>query len=79
MVVLEDYTPLGMVRQILLRQIDFGSFFLGRREENYHHNMCLAATSSTMVIRTLDSPAISTKLFGYLPWHTSVGTLDDVD
>jgi hypothetical protein len=39
----------------------------------------LTATSLIMVIHTLGSPATSTRLFGYFPWHTCVGTPVDGD
>jgi hypothetical protein len=38
-----------------------------------------ATMSSTMVLRTLCSLAISTRLFGAFPWHTCVDTFDDDD
>jgi hypothetical protein len=68
-----------MVLQILLLQIDFGSFLLVAVRKIILAIFVLAATSSTMVIHTIDSPATSTKLFGYFARHTNVGTLADVD
>jgi hypothetical protein len=44
-----------MVLQILLRRIDFGSFFLVAARRIILAVFVPAATSSTMVIRTLDS------------------------
>jgi hypothetical protein len=55
-----------MVLQILLRQIDFGSFLLVAVRRIILAVFVPAATSSTMVIRTLDSPATSIKLSGYV-------------
>jgi hypothetical protein len=46
-----------MVLPILLRQIDFGSFLLVVARKIILAVFVPAATSSTMVIRILDSPA----------------------
>jgi hypothetical protein len=40
MVVLLDYSSIGMVFQILLRQVDFGVFSHGCCEEDYPRNIC---------------------------------------
>jgi hypothetical protein len=40
MVVLLDYSSIGTVFQILLRQVDFGFFSHGCREEDYPRNIC---------------------------------------
>jgi hypothetical protein len=45
-----------MVLQILLRQIDFGSFLLIAARRTILAIFVPVAMSSTMVIRTLDSP-----------------------
>jgi hypothetical protein len=79
MAVLEDYSSLGMVFRILLRQTDLGSFLTVVARSIILAIIFPAAMSSTMVIRTLDSPTTSTKLFGYFAWHAGVGTLADVD
>jgi hypothetical protein len=39
-VVLKDYSSIGMGFQILLGQIDFGFFSHGCREEDYPHSFC---------------------------------------
>jgi hypothetical protein len=65
MAILEDYISLGMVLQILLRQIDLGSFLMVAARIIILTIFVLAATSSTMVIRALDSPTMLTVLFGY--------------
>jgi hypothetical protein len=57
MVVLKDYNPLGMDLQILLRQIDFGSSVVVAARRIILVVFVPAATSSTMVIRILDSPS----------------------
>jgi hypothetical protein len=54
-----------MVLQILLHQIDFGSFLLVAVRKIILAVFFPAATSSTMVIRTLDSPAAAIKLSDY--------------
>jgi peptidoglycan/LPS O-acetylase OafA/YrhL len=54
-----------MVLQILLHQIDFGSFLLVAVRRIIPVVFVPTATSSTMVIHTLDSPAMTTKLFSY--------------
>jgi hypothetical protein len=54
-----------MVLQILLRQTDFASFLLVVARRIILAIFVSAAMSSTMLIRTLDSPATSTKLFDY--------------
>jgi hypothetical protein len=58
MVVLLDYSFIGTVFQILIRQVNFGVFLLiaARR--------IILVTSSTMVIRILGSPTTSTRMFG---------------
>jgi hypothetical protein len=50
-----------MVLQILLRQIDFESFLLVAARRIILAVFVPAATSSTMVIRTIDSPATAIK------------------
>jgi hypothetical protein len=65
MVMLEDETPLGMVIPILLRQINFGSFLLVAARRIILAVFVSTATSSTMMIHTLGSPATSIKLSGY--------------
>jgi hypothetical protein len=63
--VLEDQLSLGMVLQILLHRIDLGTFFMVAARSIIFAIFVPVATSSTMVIRALDSPAMLTKLFGY--------------
>ena len=65
MVVLNDHNFLGMGLWILLRQIDFGSFVFVAVGRIILAVFVPAATSSTMVIRTLGSPSTMTKLVGY--------------
>ena len=65
MVVLEDYTFLGMGLQIILRQIDLGFFLLVGARRFVLAIFVPAATSSTMVIRTLGSLTTSIRLSGY--------------
>ena len=66
MVVLKDYICLDMVLQILLRQIDFGFFSHGCREEDCPRNIC----PDYFVLDNGDSfsrlPMTSTKLYGCL-------------
>jgi hypothetical protein len=54
-----------MVLQILLCQINFGSFLLVTVRKIILAVFVPTATSSTMVIHTLDSPAAAIKLSGY--------------
>jgi hypothetical protein len=54
-----------MVIQILRCQIDFGSFLLVAARRIILAVFIPAATSSTMVIRTLDYPTMLIKLSGY--------------
>jgi hypothetical protein len=54
-----------MVLQILLCQIDFGSFLLVAARKIILAVFVPAAISSTMVIHTLDSPAATIKLSSY--------------
>ena len=54
MVVLEDYSFLGMGLQILLRQIDLGFFLLVAARKFVLVIFIPAGTSSIMVIRTLE-------------------------
>jgi hypothetical protein len=69
-----------MVLKILVRQIDLGSFLMVAARSIVLTIFFPAATSSTMVIRALGSPAISTRLFGYVsPVYTGVVTLADGD
>jgi hypothetical protein len=63
MVVLNDHNFLGMDLQILLRQIEFGSFIVVTARRIILAVFVPAAMSSTMVIRTLGSP-LTTKLVG---------------
>jgi hypothetical protein len=65
MAVLKDYNSLGMVLRILLRQTDLGYFLMVVARSIILAIIIPAATSSIMEIRTLDSPATSTKLFSY--------------
>jgi hypothetical protein len=63
----------------LLRQIDLGSFLMVVARSIILAIFVPAATSSTMVIRALSSPAM---LIGYsvtFTWYTGVGTLVDGD
>jgi hypothetical protein len=62
MVVLKKYNPLGMGLQILLRLIYFGSFIVVAIRRIILAVFIPAASSSTMVIRTLGSPSMTTKL-----------------
>jgi hypothetical protein len=54
-----------MVLQILLRKIDFGSSLLVTARRIIPTIFVLATVSSTMVIRTLDSPAMLIKSSSY--------------
>jgi hypothetical protein len=54
-----------MVLQILLRQIDLGSFLMVAAGNVILAIFVPAAMSSIMVIRALGSPATLTRLFGY--------------
>jgi hypothetical protein len=65
MAVFEDFSSLGMVLQILLRQTDLGSFLMVAVRSIILAIFFPAATPSTMVIHTLDSPTTSTKSFDY--------------
>jgi hypothetical protein len=56
-------SSLGMVIRILLRQTDLGSFLMVAARSIILAIICFAATSLTMVIHTLDSPATSVRLF----------------
>jgi hypothetical protein len=62
MVVSEDQNFLGMVFHILLRQIDFGWFTMVATRRFILVNQ--TTMFSTIVIRTLDSLVISTRMFG---------------
>jgi hypothetical protein len=64
-VVLGDYISLGMVLQILLHQIDLGSFLMVDARNIVLVFFVPAATSSIMMIRALGFPAMLTRLFGY--------------
>jgi hypothetical protein len=80
MTVLEDYSSLGMVLRILLRHADLESFLMVAARIIILAIIFPATTSSIMVICTLDSPATSTKLFGYFVMtYWGIGTLADVD
>jgi hypothetical protein len=68
-----------MFFRILLRQIDLGSFLMVAARSIILAIIFPAATSSIMVIRTLDSLATSIKLFGYFALTYCVGTIADVD
>jgi hypothetical protein len=75
MVVLLDYSSIGTVFQILLRQVDFGFFLMVAARRIILAIFVPAATSSTIVIRILGSPATSTRLFGlfsleYWCWYS---------
>jgi hypothetical protein len=61
--VLKDQIYVGMVLQILLRWIDLVYFLMVAARMYVLAIFVPAATSSTTVIRTLDSPATSTWLF----------------
>jgi hypothetical protein len=65
MAVLEEYNSLDMDLQILLRLNNFGSFIMVAARMIVLAIFFPAATSLTMVSRTLDSPAMLTRLFGY--------------
>jgi hypothetical protein len=65
MVVLKDYNYLGMGVQILLRQIDLGSFLMVAARRIILAVLVPVATSSTMVIRILGSPSTSTRQIGF--------------
>jgi hypothetical protein len=67
MVVLLDYSSIGTIFQILLRQVDFGVFLMVAARMIILAIFVPAATSSTMVIRILGSLATSTWLFGLFP------------
>jgi hypothetical protein len=60
--VLENQLSLGMVFQILLRRIDLGSFLMVAARSIILAIFVPDATSSTMVIHALGSPATSTQL-----------------
>jgi hypothetical protein len=64
MVAFEDYNYLGMDLQIFRRQNNVGSFLMVAARRIRLAIFVSVATSSTMVIRTLGSPATSTRLFG---------------
>jgi hypothetical protein len=64
MVVLLDYSSIGTVFQILLRQVNFGVFLMVAARRIILAIFIPAATSSTMVIRILGSPTMLTRLFG---------------
>jgi hypothetical protein len=64
-VVLKDYNYLCMGVQILLRQINLGSFLMVGARMIILAVLVPVATSSPMVIRILDSPSTSTRLIGY--------------
>jgi hypothetical protein len=66
MVVLEDKNSLGMGIQILLRQIDFGSFLM---------------VAAKMIVLAIVSglSTVLIKLFGYFSLAYCVGNLSDVD
>jgi hypothetical protein len=63
MVVLLDYNSIGMVFHILLRHVNYGVFLMVATRRIILAVFIPAATFSTMVIRTLESPATSTRLF----------------
>jgi hypothetical protein len=63
--VLEDYNSLGTGLQILLRQINFGDFLVVAARSVILAKFIPTVTSTTMVIRIVDSSATSTRLFGY--------------
>jgi hypothetical protein len=62
-VVLLDYSSIGTIFQILLRQVNFEVFLLVTVRRIILVIFVQAATSSTMVIRILGSPTTSTRLF----------------
>jgi hypothetical protein len=64
MVVLLDYSSIDTVFQILLCQVDFGVFLMVAARRIILAIFVPAATSSTMVICILGSPATLTRLFG---------------
>jgi hypothetical protein len=59
----------------MLRQIYFGSFLLVAARRVILEIFVLTATFSIMMIRTLGFSATSTRLFSFLLWNTSFGTL----
>jgi hypothetical protein len=63
-----------MVLWILFRQIDLGSFLIFAAKSIILAIIFPAATSSTMVIRALGSLVMSTRMFGYFPLYTGVGS-----
>jgi hypothetical protein len=65
MVVLEDYSSLGMGLQILLRSINFRSFLKVAARKIILAIFVPAVMSSTLMIRILSSPTMSIKMFGY--------------
>src|SRR4051812_20386258 len=65
MVVVKDYSSLGMGSQILIQQINFGPFLKVVVRRIFLAIFVPAASSSTMVICILGSPTTSTKLFGH--------------
>jgi hypothetical protein len=65
MVAVEDKVSLGMVLQILLRQINIGHFRMVVAMSIVVAIFFPTITSLIMVIRTLSSPATSTRLSDY--------------
>jgi hypothetical protein len=75
MVVLLDYSSIGMVFQILLRQVNFEVFLMVVARRIILAIFVPAAISSIMVIHILGSPTTSTRLFGlfsleYWCWYS---------
>jgi hypothetical protein len=62
--VLEDYNYLVTGLQILLHWFDFGDFLMIAAMSAILTKFVRTAISTTMVIHTLDSAAISIRLFG---------------
>jgi hypothetical protein len=56
LMVLEDYNSLGMDLQILLCEVDFGDYLMVAMMSFILAKFVPTATSTIMVIRTLNSP-----------------------
>ena len=78
MVVLEDYVCLGMVLQILLRQINLGLFIMIAARRIVLAISILPIMSSAMVIRSLGSQRRRQSGSVICPWNISGGALADV-
>ena len=78
MVALEDQVCLGMVFQILFRQINLGFFLMGAVRRFVLAISILTTTSSAMVIRSLGSQRRRQSGSVICPWNISGGALVDV-